>query len=197
MELVTEILGRIESLREYAEYRHEYCVSVVAARIARLMGIDEKRSAAIGRAALLHDIGKLVLPEAVLHKPVGLSMPESEMTRLHCKLGHDILKEGCCPDLDLAATVALRHHEYVDGTGYPDGLKGGEIPLEVRTVTVADIYAALREPRAYKPELSHEAALAILTQGDGKVRPEQLDADVLKAVETHPEEIEQAYSAAF
>jgi putative nucleotidyltransferase with HDIG domain len=194
MELVADMLGRLEALRTMSEYRHERCVSSVAEEIALLLGIDNERSAMIGRAALLHDIGKLVLPDAVLNKPSALSSPEGEMTKMHSKMGYEILHGSKRPDLELAALIALRHHEHADGTGYPDGLRLDEIPIEARIVTIADVYSALREPRVCKPGLLHSEAFEILTHGDERLHPQFLDADVIHIVIAASDRIAAAYT---
>lgn len=193
MEFTTEILGRLEALRAYSGHFHEQCVGAIAEEIALLMGIKKDRSAEIGVAAQLHDVGKLVLPDAVLNKPGMLSTPEREMTKMHSKLGYEILKGSNLPNLDLAALIALHHHEYADGSGYPDGLHGSDIPVEVRIVTVADVYSALREPRTYKPIMPHDQAIAILTQGDERVKPQLFDENVLHAVMASADRISLAY----
>jgi putative nucleotidyltransferase with HDIG domain len=130
-------------MRDRSDYQHEQRVSAVAGAIAHLLGLEDAHAVAIRRAAMLHDIGKLVLPDAVLHKASMLSSPEGEMIKMHTKLGHELLYNEEHPDLKLAASIALHHHEHADGTGYPNRLKAKDIPIEARIVTAADIFDAL------------------------------------------------------
>ena len=95
----------------------------------------------------------------------------------HAKIGHDILSGSGLDLLDLAATIAWTHHERIDGTGYPRGLAGSEIPLEGRIVAVVDVYDALTSDRPYRPGLTHEDALALMREGSGT----HFDAIVLDA----------------
>ncbi len=194
---MSNTLGRLETLRSRIDRQHELCVGTVAEIISRSMGLEPAHAAAIGQAAVLHDIGKLVLPDAVLHKPAGLSIAEGETVKMHCRLGHDLLhdndgKDGA--DMQLAAMIALRHHECVDGTGYPDRLRDKFIPIEARIVALADVYSALRESRSYKPPMPHDLAFKIITQGDERVRPQQFDAGVLQAMNCAGTEIAQSYA---
>lgn len=194
MQQVTDTLGRLETLRSRADRQHELCVGTVTEIIGRQLGFEKARAAAIGQAAVLHDIGKLVLPDAVLHKPAGLSIAEGETVKMHCRLGHDLLRDNDGAGMQLAAMIALRHHECVDGSGYPDRLLGKYIPIEARIVAAADVYSALREPRSYKQAMTHEQALKIITQGDGRVRPQQFDANVVSALIAAGAAVDRAYA---
>jgi len=195
MDLVADTLSRLENMRDRSDYQHEQRVSAVAGAIAHLLGLEDAHAVAIRRAAMLHDIGKLVLPDAVLHKASMLSSPEGEMIKMHTKLGHELLYNEEHPDLKLAATIALHHHEHADGTGYPNHLKAKDIPIEARIVTLADVYSALREVRAYKQPMAHEKALKIISVGDGRLKSTYFDADILQVVIASPNEIATAYAA--
>ena len=194
MDLVADTLSRLENMRDRSDHQHERHVGAVACEIAHLLGLEDAHAAAIRRAALLHDIGKLVLPEAVLHKAGTLSSPEDEMIKMHTKLGYELLYNEEHSDLKLAAMIALNHHEHADGTGYPNRLKAKDIPIEARIVTLADVYSALRETRAYKQPMAHEKALKIISVGDGRLKAAYFDTDILQVVIASPNEIATAYA---
>ncbi len=97
----------------------------------------------------------------------------------HTVIGEQILSGSRIPLIQMAASIALFHHEKWDGTGYPRGLKGNEIPLEARIVTLCDVYDALRSERPYKKPMNHSAALDAILKGDRITRPEQFDPDIL------------------
>jgi putative two-component system response regulator len=107
----------------------------------------------------------------------------------HTVLGASILAHARTPWMQLAATIALNHHERWDGSGYPAGLAGEDIPLAARLVAVADVYDALRSDRPYKDPLDHEAALALLFTGDDRIAPGQFDPQVLAALRARAAEI--------
>ena len=123
------------------------------------------------RAAVLHDIGKMALPEGVLGHSHVLDPAARRVMERHTVLGASILAHARAPWMQLAATIALNHHERWDGSGYPAGLAGEDIPLAARLVAVADVYDALRSDRPYKDPLDHDEALARLLDGDGRIAP--------------------------
>jgi HD-GYP domain-containing protein (c-di-GMP phosphodiesterase class II) len=125
-------------------------------RIALAMGIDPDRIHTVVAAAATHDVGKLFIPEIIREKPGRLTSHESIIMRYHTALGRDLLagmhkQRGQGYDFEVQAAVALLHHERWDGSGYPLRLKGTEIPLEARIVSVADVFDALTAMRSYKP----------------------------------------------
>lgn len=130
----------------------------------------------ITNAAVLHDIGKIAVPDGILLKPGALSNEEFEVVKTHTSLGADILKAandqfqqriGKQSYLSLAVTVAKSHHEKWDGTGYPDGLSGESIPLSARIVSLCDVYDAVTSDRVYKKAWSHEKAVNLIVNGSG------------------------------
>jgi len=134
-------------------------------------------------ASSLHDIGKVGIPDAVLLKPGKLTPEERKEIERHPAIGADALSAILArrPDDDLlrmARNVAASHHERWDGAGYPSGLRGADIPLEARIVSVADVYDALTSRRIYKPAMTHEAALKIIAAGSGT----QFDPQVVNAL---------------
>ena len=126
----------------------------------------------IFRTSPLHDIGKIGIPDHVLLKPGRLDDKEFETMKLHSRIGFETLNEalGRYPKADylkMSADIALSHHEKYDGTGYPDGLKGSEIPLSARIVALADVYDALVSKRVYKKAYQHDTARALILEGEG------------------------------
>jgi len=118
-------------------------------------------------AAPMHDTGKLGIPSAILRKPGKLDAAEWAVMQEHVRIGHDILSKSRAPVFQLAAEVALRHHEKWDGSGYPDGLRGEAIPLSARIVAVADVFDALSMRRPYKEAWPLEQVLATMRAGAG------------------------------
>ena len=164
--------------------RHGRLVCRLSSTMCRLLGLDRDQTSRIVLAARTHDIGKRQVPAEILGSPGPLDGAALAVLRGHTTLGATMLQRR---GLDLAATVALRHHELWDGSGYPDGLKGADIPLAVRLVTICDVYAALREDRPYKPGLSHEVALDTMLRGDGsgRTRPEIFDPALFEVLLRH------------
>ena len=160
--------------RDPSTHQHSQAVARYAAAIAAQMGLDGERVEEVRIAGLLHDIGKVGVPDAVLTKPGALTDEEWVQMRRHPEIGARILVH---PQLSSVREWVLRHHEQPDGSGYPDGLVGSEIPIEARILAVADAYEAMIADRPYRQGLSSETAQAELEAG----RSRQFDADVVAA----------------
>jgi len=173
----------LERLARAAEYRdddtgdHTRRVGELSASLARVLGCPDDEVELIARAAPLHDIGKIGIPDAILLKPAKLTPEEFEVMRTHAAIGARILSGSDVPLLRLAATIAVSHHERWDGSGYPEGIPGEGTPLVGRIVAVADIYDALTHSRPYKPAWSAQDALAEIRAQAGL----QLDPGVVEA----------------
>ncbi|KAA0125633.1 HD domain-containing protein [Methylobacterium sp. P1-11] len=166
----------LKIVASFDDVTHRHCLSVagIAAEFARALGLKEADSRYLVKGALLHDIGKAKIPLAILNKPAPLTPAErSEMDR-HPALGHAMLLTGDYDALTLA--VVRSHHEYLDGSGYPDGLRGQQIPDLVRLITICDIFAALIEARPYKAPKSPREAYAILGLMNAKLDPDLVRA---------------------
>ena len=149
----------------------------------------------------LHDVGKVAVPDAVLNKEGGLTVAEYELMKTHTSGGGDLLRQiakflpGEQSQLDWAIEISEGHHERFDGTGYPKGLKGEEIPLSARIVAIPDVYDALRSTRPYKRGFTHEEAMDIILVGDGRTSPAHFDPVVLEAFRYVHEDMRYAYDS--
>lgn len=141
----------------------------VAGLVAEHLGMFEDEVRVLEMAAPLHDIGKIAIPDAILLKPGPLSDDETVVMRSHPQIGYELLNDSQNRFIQMGATIALRHHERYDGSGYPDGLAGDAIPIEARVVAVADVFDALISPRPYKEPWSIDAALAYLYAQRGRL----------------------------
>src|SRR5579871_170439 len=146
---------------------HTERVSRYALLIARELGLDDDRCEMIRAASPLHDVGKIAVPDAILLKRGTLSARERSAMESHTEAGYRILAGSGSSLLDLAATIALSHHERYDGNGYPRRLAGESIPLEGRIVAVADVFDALTSDRPYRRRLESEDAIAMIRAGRG------------------------------
>lgn len=184
---VKQCLIAVENSRCAMVRAHEDVVSHLCGTLSGAMGFDSGHLARLQFAAGLHDIGKISLPDSILQKSGPLDAAEWDVVREHPKLGFDILCQSDDVFVRTAALVALCHHERWDGSGYPDGLAGEEIPPEARIVGICDVYHALREARSYKSPLSHEQAMTMILDGDesGRTRPSHFDPIVYAAFERH------------
>jgi putative two-component system response regulator len=155
-------LSRAVEFRDEDTGEHIARISAIAARLARRAGLDVERCRLIERASPLHDVGKVAIPDHVLLKPGPLTLEERAIIETHAEIGHQLLDGSDSPALQLAATIALTHHERFDGGGYPRGLVGEEIPIEGRIVAIADVFDALTSDRVYRPAMSVDQAREIL-----------------------------------
>jgi len=175
-----EVLVRLALAAEYRDDstgEHTWRVGRLSALLARNMGVDATRHKLIERAARLHDVGKIGISDAILLKPDRLTNEEFEMMKAHTTIGAQLLSKGSSEVLQMAERVARSHHEHWDGTGYPDGLRGEDIPFEGRIVAVADVFDALTQPRSYKEQWTlREAVDEIDRQRECHFDPRVVDA---------------------
>lgn len=153
---------------------HIVRVQLLSEELAQATGLDPAAAADIGWSAMLHDVGKLHVPDRILLKPGPLNPEEWDVMRMHPIYGEQILREGA--GFEMARRIARWHHENIDGSGYPDGLKGERIPLEARIVRIADAFDAMTSVRPYKPARSAEWALAELERHAGT----QFDPEIVR-----------------
>lgn len=168
LERVEPALSAALSQRDTPTSDHCGRTGVLALALASELGIGGDNLLILGAAARLHDVGKIEIPDAILFKPGPLDAAEWAIMRTHSARGSQIV--GAKYDLPFRAAVAriiYHHHEHYDGSGYPDGLSGEEIPLLARVISVADSYDAMTEPRLYHPKRSHHDTMAVLLSESG------------------------------
>ena len=151
------LLARVAEAHDETTGAHLRKMRLIAEALASELGFSSKSVLELGQAAVLHDIGKVRVPTRILAKPGPLTNSERKLMENHPVWGEALLTD--CPDFTLAAQIARWHHERWDGNGYPDGLRGNEIPLEVAIVTLADSYDAMMSIRPYKTERTHESVI--------------------------------------
>ena len=167
-------IDSVECLAVAAEYRdddtgqHTQRVACTATLIARELGLNQKHISLIERAAPLHDVGKIGIPDNILLKPGKLTPEEFDIMKTHAAIGSSIMARHHTPLLQLASAIALTHHERWDGTGYPHRLAGEQIPIEGRILAVADVFDALTHERPYKQAWPVDEAIAEIERQSGR-----------------------------
>ncbi len=162
-----DAVANLMELRDPYTAGHERRVGEIAAAIAEQLGWNEDRQQGLRIAGRLHDVGKIVVPSEILTKPGRLTAVEFELIKTHAERGYEVLKgiEFPWP----VAEVARQHHERLDGSGYPRGLRGDEILLEARILAVADVIESMSSHRPYRPALGLQAALAEIEKNAGRL----------------------------
>lgn len=177
---LAESLGRAVDARDRRLSRHSEVTADLASLLAQAHGLTTRQTAIVHMAAHLHDVGKIGVPDSILHKPGPLDAAEWEVMRRHPVIGAEILRPvrvfcgrpGVCE-------IVLAHHERFDGTGYPHGLRGAEIPLGARIVSVADALSAMTEERPYRRALTLEQAVDEVLRGSGSAFDPHVVRDLL------------------
>ena len=189
---VQALAASIDAKDQYTR-GHSERVAYLSAEIGRAMGMSKEEAERIRIGGIVHDVGKIGVPESVLTKPSRLTDEEFEKIRLHPEIGHRILKD--IPQLADVLPGVLHHHERFDGKGYPHGLAGQDIPLIARIMAIADTFDAMSSTRAYRPAMPRERVLAEFqrcagTQFDPEIVPIFLELDL-----THYDELVARHSA--
>jgi putative nucleotidyltransferase with HDIG domain len=162
--------------RDEATCAHSHATGAWCRRLSEAMGLSAATTDIIVKSGVLHDIGKIATPDAILFKPGPLTEHEWIVMQKHAEFGAEILAE--LPGLAAFAPIVRAHHERWDGKGYPHGLKGEQIPFEARVVAVADAFHAMISHRPYRPAIAQREAMEILREGRGT----QWDAEVVDAM---------------
>ena len=165
-----ELLGPLSQAvgrRDLETGAHIRRIGESSALLAAANGMTRDQVEAIRLAAPMHDVGKVAIPDSVLMKPGTLDPEERALAERHAQIGHDIFAGSSSLLMALAAEIALAHHEKVDGSGYPNGLKGDDIPIAGRIVAVTDVYDALTSDRPYRAALSADESVEIMCAGRG------------------------------
>ncbi len=186
-------LARMMEFRDDDTGHHLHRMSSYCELLARHIGLSEERCEFVRLASQLHDVGKVAVPDSILLKPGKLTEAEFEVIKEHTEMGHQMLAGSASEVVQLGALIARTHHERWDGSGYPRGLAGVEIPLEGRIAAVADVFDALTSDRVYRSALSVKAAVEMMSAERGQhFDPELLDA-FLRALPA-TEAIREAYA---
>jgi HD-GYP domain-containing protein (c-di-GMP phosphodiesterase class II) len=197
--LFTEVrslfLNVVKSLISIVEAKHKYTkghserVHLISCFLGKNLGLKKHAREVLHWASLFHDVGKISVPDAILNKPGALTDEEFAIIKRHPVVGSEVLSH--IEQLQEALPAIRHHHERMDGSGYPDGLKGEEVPFAARIIAVADVYDALTSTRSYRPAMPVSRALEIMREGEGK----QFDPRVLRLfLEKHEEIVEMLRS---
>jgi HD-GYP domain-containing protein (c-di-GMP phosphodiesterase class II) len=178
LDRVADAFAAVVDAKSPWTYRHSDRTSLIAISLGAALEADADSQRDLGRAARLHDIGKLAISNRILDKPAALTTRELRLMREHPAITYRVLER--VPGLSSIATLAGAHHERLDGSGYPDGLKAPQLTLPMRALAVADVYEALTSARPYRPALTSEEAIEVV-RGEA---PRRLDPDVVAALET-------------
>jgi len=176
-EEITLRLTAAADFRDTETGAHVRRMGLYAEAVGKAMGRPEERTRLLRLSAPMHDVGKIGIPDAILLKPGKLTEEEFEIMKMHTIIGARMLEGSAVPLLDVSREIALAHHERWDGSGYPGGLSGTEIPESARIVAILDVYDALVHDRVYRPALPEEQALDIIARGKGS----HFDPDVYEA----------------
>lgn len=174
---IVDVVASMVEKRDPYTAGHERRVASLALAIARELELDEQRYEGLGLAATIHDLGKVAIPSEILSKPGKLTTIEYQLIQTHAQTGYDILTRGAAEFPWPIKTIVLQHHERMDGSGYPLGIKGQDLLIESRILAVADVVEAMASHRPYRAALGIELALAEITEHQGTL----YDTDVVTA----------------
>ncbi len=183
-EVLTALVAAVETRDPYTK-GHSEAVARLATQIGEAMGLSPETLRALYQAGLLHDVGKIGIPDAILNKPGRLTPTEFELVKTHPMLSEDIV--GRIPSLRPTLEAIRWHHERLDGSGYPDRLRGNQVPLEARIMAVADVYDAMTSGRSYRAAWPEGAVLTYLRQEAGRLFDERCVTALHRALQQQGE----------
>ncbi|MEO7916323.1 MAG: two-component system response regulator [Dokdonella sp.] len=189
-----EMLFRMARLVEYRDQgtgKHLLRMARYAEMVAEDLGLSDEEVGIIAAAAPMHDIGKIGIPDSILLKPGKLTDEEMTIMKTHPQIGYDVLSNSQSRFIQMSAVISLGHHERWDGSGYPNGLKGEEIPLPARIVALADVFDALLSERSYKRAWTYDEVADYLNEHSGTL----FDPVCVKAILSHPERVREIQNA--
>lgn len=184
-------MAKLIEMRDANPQAHTEVLSSYAVLLAEALGLAEDEVRNIANAILLHDIGNVAIPDAILNKPEPLNKHERSVMQSHTVHGHSVLQGSRNHLFQMAADIALSHHEHWDGSGYPQGLQAIEIPIAARIVAVADMLDALTSPRAYRVAYNFEEAIEIVQAAAGI----KLDPTIVNLMLTRKSDLLAIYNA--
>jgi len=183
-----ESFARILEFRDKETENHCFRVTELASSFAAFLGLSREDITAVRRGSLLHDVGKLIIPDSILHKPESLTKREWEIMKSHTTLAYESLHH--IDFLKEASVIPYSHHEHWDGSGYPQGLKGNQIPLFARIFTIVDVWDALITNRPYRSAWAKEKTKTYMQENSGKIFDPKLLQSFLAFLEQHDDSID-------
>jgi len=185
-------MAKLIEMRETKPQAHTELLPAYAVLLAEAAGLEEDEVRNMANAILLHDIGNVAIPDTILNKPESFTKHERSVMQSHTVHGHSVLQGSRNALFQMAAEITLSHHEHWDGSGYPQGLKGVEIPLSARIAAVADMLDALTSPRSYREAHEFAKALEIVQAASGV----KLDPEIVNLVSARQADLLAIYKAA-
>ena len=180
-------LVHIADLKSYDEYtfHHSLSVAVLSIAIGQGLNLSDDELRLLGRTALMHDIGKILIPAKIINKPSRLTKKEFALMKKHSELGHNFLSKGNIGD-DMLRRAVLSHHEKADGRGYPEGVRGDDIPFFAKIISVADVYDAVTSYRSYRMPMPPSEALEIIMGDIGSAFEYEIVKTFIEKLEFYP-----------
>ncbi|MEO0292925.1 MAG: HD domain-containing phosphohydrolase [candidate division WOR-3 bacterium] len=181
------ITNSLSAIEQYVEKvsnhisRHQTRVTEISEKLAEYMDLSFKQKLTLRAASKLHDIGKICIPEEILNKPGSLTQLEYDIARFHPYIGYKVISK--VKVMEETSIIVLQHHERVDGTGYPDGLKGHEIDIGAKILAVADVLEAMTSPQPYRFPHSIEKTLKEIIEGKDKLYDSEVVEACVKLIE--------------
>lgn len=189
LEDVGEAFSHIEWLHHPSTVSHEQAVAKYMYSFAKSLNISEEKAKALSFTSKFHDIGKVKIAPSILNKAGPLDSLQRKKIEKHSIIGYKILNIINHPVMQLAATLALYHHENFDGSGYPEALKGNKVPFECRVCSICNVYDVLRRERSYKERFSHQDAVDLMISKAGMAN--KFDPELLREFEKNNRLFEQ------